>query len=336
MSKVTASKSAVLKRKKTVITRALFWKIPHDSGIEDIHLKIGRYRITDVLEDELETSDPKSELTLDHEEFQALLKFLGESYEPFRQGVKAFIPLDRPFDVESARQIRALFSLPDKKQLIQFILKNEVIPDELEMGLRQAHRIRAVKQFEEMLTEDLREPEWQKWFQSNSWVLGSQFVRILDERHIDVQRISDFLMEAYDGFLDVVEIKRPEGSMAFWSASLDHGNYVPSVELTKAVTQATRYIYEVEREANSVKFLERVGGVKTVKPRCILLFGRSHEWNDAQKEAYRIFNASFHNLSVMTYDHVLTRARRIAGIETDATTVRQSTARETWDDDIPF
>jgi hypothetical protein len=27
--------------------------------------------------------------------------------------------------------------------------------------------------------------------------------------------------------------------------------------------------------------------------------------------AYRILNASFHNLTVLTYDHVLDRARRI-------------------------
>jgi hypothetical protein len=110
----------------------------------------------------------------------------------------------------------------------------------LEAGLRHAQRVHAVKNFEVMLAQNLREPDWQKWFQSNSWVLGSQFVRILDERHIDVQRISDFLMEAYDGFLDVVEIKRPEGGMSFWSSTLDHGNYVPSTELTKAVAGRPR------------------------------------------------------------------------------------------------
>jgi len=54
---------------------------------------------------------------------------------------------------------------------------------------------------------------------------------ILDERHIDVENISDFLSEAYDGFLDVVEIKRPEGGLQFWAASPDHGNYVPSTDL---------------------------------------------------------------------------------------------------------
>jgi hypothetical protein len=307
----------VLRNKPSVITRAVFWKIHHNTEREDIRLKLGRYKKpADFDEDEVpETLDPKSELTLDREEFLSLIEFLRLNYEPFRQGVKAFIPLDRPFDPENAQQIRALFSLPDKQELIKFILRNDVIPEELQAGLQQARRARAVREFQKMLAEDLREGPWQKWFQANSWVLGSQFVRVVDERHIDTQHISDFLMEAYDGFLDVVEIKRPQGGLAFWSPTLDHGNYVPSTDLTKAVTQASRYIFEVEREANSVKFLQRVGGVKTVKPRCVLVFGRSNDWNAQQMESYRILNASFHNLTVLTYDHVLTRARRISGID---------------------
>ncbi|MGK2915886.1 MAG: Shedu anti-phage system protein SduA domain-containing protein [Porticoccaceae bacterium] len=307
----------VLRNKPSVITRAVFWKIPHNTDREDIRLKLGRYKKpADFDEDEVpETLDPKSELTLDQAEFLSLIEFLRLNYEPFRQGVKAFIPLDRPFDPTNAQQIRALFSLPDKRELVKFILKNDVIPEELQAGLQQARRARAVREFQKMLSEDLREGPWQKWFQANSWVLGSQFVRVVDERHIDTQHISDFLMEAYDGFLDVVEIKRPQGGLAFWSPTLDHGNHVPSTDLTKAVTQASRYIFEVEHEANSVKFLQRVGGVKTVKPRCVLVFGRSDDWNAQQMESYRILNASFHNLTVLTYDHVLTRARRISGID---------------------
>jgi len=317
MARVEGRLAKVLRNKPSVVTRAVLWKIPHNTGTEDVRLKVGRYKKPKDFEfdEEPEVLEPKSELTLDQEEFQSLLEFLRENYEPFRKGVKAFIPLERPFDSENAQQIRALFSLPDKREVVRFILENEVIPTDLAAGLRQAHRARAVREIEEMLSQDLREAPWQRWFQTNSWVLGSQFVRILEERHIDTQHISDFLMEAYDGFLDVVEIKRPEGGLAFWAAALDHGNFVPSSDLTKAVSQASRYIYEVEREANSVKFLERVGGVKTVKPRCILVFGRSNDWTDKQTEAYRILNASYHNLTVLTYDHVVARARRIAGLE---------------------
>jgi hypothetical protein len=339
MSIIKDRLSTVLKRKKTVSTRAVLWKIPHDSDVEDIRLKIGRYKLTVDFDEVLESDQPKSELTLDYEEFQSLIKFLGDNYEPFRKGVKAFIPLDRPFDAENAKQIKALFSLPDKKELVAFILKNEVIPDELEAGLRQGQRAKAVKSFDNMLAANVREQQWQVWFQSNSWVLGSQFVRVLEERYIDTKNISDFLMEAYDGFLDVVEIKRPEGGMSFWASALDHGNYVPSADLTKAVAQATRYIYEVEREANSVKFRERVGGVKAVKPRCILVFGRSVGWNEAQMEAYRILNSSYHNLTILTYDHVLARAKRIAGIgeaEVEYPPENTRPPAAPWDEEIPF
>jgi hypothetical protein len=100
----------------------------------------------------------------------------------------------------------------------------------------------------------------------------------------------------------------------------------------KAIAQASRYLYEVEREANSVKFLERVDQVKTIKPRCVLLFGRSHDWNDQQREAYRILNASYHNLTVMTYDHVVARARRIL----DLPGSEPPPSKAFDDDDIPF
>ena len=33
-------------------------------------------------------------------------------------------------------------------------------------------------------------------------------------------------MRAFDGFVDLVEIKKPNG-LQFWSATKDHNNYVP-------------------------------------------------------------------------------------------------------------
>ena len=81
-------KSEILRIKKTVVTRASFWKIPHNHlEKEDIRLKLGRYKKTNDFfhGEELETSNPKSELTLDNEEFTALIKFLQDNYEPFNQ-----------------------------------------------------------------------------------------------------------------------------------------------------------------------------------------------------------------------------------------------------------
>ena len=139
---------------------------------------------------------------------------------------------------------------------------------------------------------------WQEWFSKNKWVLGSDFAQIIDERNIDTENIADYIMRAFDGFVDLVEIKKPNG-LQFWSATKDHNNYVPSTDLVKAITQCLNYIYAIEREANSVKFIEKTKS-KVIKPRCILIFGRSNDWNDEQREAYRILNAAYNQISILT------------------------------------
>ena len=328
--------SKVLRDKKTVITRALFWRILHHSGKEDVRLKLGRYKKSQDWphREEPVSAAPKSELTLDDEEFRNLIEFIQENYEPFKAGTKAFIPLDRPFDAHTADAVKGLFNHPQKRGLLDFIARHDIIPEHLILALHHKRRMAAIASFERMLANDLTEQPWQNWFQSNSWVLGTEFVRVLDERVIDTKHISDFLMQAYDGFLDVVEIKRPEGKLKFWAERLDHGNYVPSSDLTKAIFQASRYIFEVEREANSVKFLERVDHVKTIKPRCILIFGRSNDWDPERSESYRILNASLHNLTILTYDHVLDRARRL--LKHDEESQLEDSGDSEMPEDVPF
>lgn len=305
----------VIRDKPRVLTRAIFWKVQHHNSDDVIHLKIGRYnKPKDWTESEtLELDSPKSELTLDGEEFKNLIDFISSNYEPFKEGTRAFLPLDNPFDLQNAQQIKQLLNIPDKGGMLQFLLSNDIIPEDLEIGLTQARKLRAIDEFQYLLESDFTENKWQNWFEKNSWVLGSDFVKVLDERVIDTRNISDFLMQSYDGFIDVIEIKRPEGDLKFWASTLDHGNYYPHSDLIKAITQSISYIHEVELQANDMKFFERVGKVKTIKPRCTLIFGRSNDWNQAQQEAFRVLNSSYHNLTIVTFDHVLERAKRIIG-----------------------
>jgi len=313
VSKVKDHKVTVLLDKKTVVTRAFFWRVPHNSNPDEIHLKIGRYKKGTgfFATEEIESGDPKSELTLTGEEFKNLVLFIQKNYEAFKDGTKAYIPLDNPYDNSVAEQIKALLGSNQTPEMLNFLLDNEVIPEELEIGLAHARRARAIDKYNTMLESNCVEADWQKWFEENSWVLGCDFVRVLEERTIDTKNISDFLMESYDGFLDIVEIKRPEGDLEFWQKSLDHGNCIPHSDLIKAITQASIYIHEVELEANSKKFFDRVGGINTIKPRCTLIYGRSNNWDQDQNKAFRILNSSYHNLSIMTFDHVLERAKRI-------------------------
>lgn len=306
----------ILLEKPLTVTKASLWKIKHaNSENDEIAIKIGRYSKKkgpfnmDI--QTLENQTPKSELTFKEEEFEGLVAFIQKEYTPFSQGIKKFIPVGDQLNAENIEYLQTFFNHPEKQELIDFVIGHDIIPSELIEAFNHVAKIRALEKFEEMLEDDLVEHDWQKWFEENNWVLGTEYVRILDERNIDTQNISDFLLEAYDGFLDIVEIKRPDGNLNFWATSKDHGNYIPHQDLVKAITQASKYIFEVERESNSIKFLERVDGVRTIKPRCVLIFGRSNVWDIEQKESFRLLNSNYHNLNIMTYDHVLERAKRI-------------------------
>ena len=81
MAKVNGQKFTVLKDKKTVITRAGMWKVPHNTRDDEFHLKIGRYhKPKEWLESGVaELDKPKSELTLTGDEFVHLISFTQEN-----------------------------------------------------------------------------------------------------------------------------------------------------------------------------------------------------------------------------------------------------------------
>jgi Domain of unknown function (DUF4263) len=323
-----------LKRKARVVTEACLWLVKHNTHEDELSLKLGRYNLEGGKKPLVPS--PKSELTLDHEELSALVEFLETNLEPFHAGAAQWLTLTGAVDQAHIEQLQKFFASPDRSKLLDLLVEHNVVADDLLLGLQLQQRSKAVGELAAMLDNDLVESEWQRFFQRNDWIMGSEFVRILEERAIDVGHIADYIMQGYDGFLDLVEIKRPGGGLKFWSDTLDHGNFVPHSDLVKAITQSARYLYEVEREADSVKFQERVGDVKTIKPRCVLIYGRSNDWDDGQREAYRILNASYHNLTILTYDHVLARAQRILDLQAgEEPRLPVTPSASTWDD-IPF
>lgn len=60
----------------------------------------------------------------------------------------------------------------------------------------------------------------------------------------------------------------------------------------------------------------------------MLIYGRSNNWNEEQQEAYRILNASYNQITILTYDHLLLRAKNVLGINAQIT--------NDDDSDIPF
>lgn len=84
----------VLMQKKTVSTQATFWKIPHDTGPGKISLRVGRYKRA-AGQDVPAQTNPKSQLTLEGNELDALIDFIADNYKPLREGARRYMVLDQ-------------------------------------------------------------------------------------------------------------------------------------------------------------------------------------------------------------------------------------------------
>ena len=294
-----------LKAGSNVISKANFWRHHRSNGKIQVSLKIGRYHTVNEAFEEaggLESQTPKSELTLNDEELAALVDYVNTHYFALKEGQRRYHTL-------TGRDVDSFRDFMENQDTIEFIKENNISVQHLTLALEILEKKRSVEEFKELINNnETSEAKMQVWLTKNNWVLGSEFVEILDDRTIDIDNISDYLTKSYDGFIDIIEIKKPN-NLSFWAAHRDHNNLYPHSDLVKAITQATNYIQAVEKESNSLEFFQRVGRV--IKPRAVLVYGRSISWGDEEWMAFRLLNSSYHSLTIMTYDQVLERANNI-------------------------
>ena len=290
-------------------SRAVFFRNTHQTtGEKIVSLKIARYRkVNGTFYEKQDKS-----ITLACGEIDKLIEYIQEYYAPLNTGMSEFISVDKDA-AELFAKVRDL-GIPDA-EVVKKLHESGILTENLSVAITAAERNRAVSEFEQAISSGYPESYWQDWFSRNKWVLGSEYLNILPERDIDVTDIADYFMTAIDGFLDVVEIKRPD--LPFWTRPDSHGNLCPSAQLTAAITQCLNYLYKIELQSNSVEFMERVEDTKTVKPQCMLVYGRSVDWDDNELKSLRILNAAYHQLHIITYDQLLMRAKLLLGIENE-------------------
>ena len=258
-------------------------RIIHDNGRVEIVL-----RIKDSNEKSLEFKD---------EEIESLLKFINENHKPIKDGHSRYIALDD--DIELASQISSFVNRPE---LRQYLIDSDAIGPSLIIQSVIKRRSESLNKFRSMLECKTTEQDWQDWFEHNTWVFGSPYVKVLDSRKIDEDHISDCLLQTVDGYTDLVEIKLP--TQDIWLKTKDHDNYVPDAKVTRAIIQCINYIFYLENRTNDRGKQEKINS-RIIKPTCMLIVGRSNDWDDKQKDAFRILNDSFHGVTIITYDMIL-------------------------------
>ncbi len=182
--------------------------------------------------------------------------------------------------------------------------------------LVQARRV-ALEEFKTSLSDSEKKERnyWQPFLEKNRWMFGLSYFVLLDESRIDLWDTADYLFESEDGFIDIVEIKHPH--IDFWQKD-GNGRYQKyrnflqhSEELKGAITQATNYIFQVEKKFSDPDWCRANGCETPVKPKCTVIFGRSNDWKLEEKTAFRLMNDSLHGIEVITFDHLFNRAEKI-------------------------
>lgn len=130
----------------------------------------------------------------------------------------------------------------------------------------------------------------------------------------------DYLMVDANGFVDVLEIKKPDVQLLTKQASY-RNNYVPVREFSGAIQQIEKYIYCLNSvDGNKEVIKKKLAGllpnsvtIEILNPKGILLAGRSKEFNEQEMRDFELIKRQYKNIAdIMTYDDLLMRVNNIA------------------------
>ena len=243
-----------------------------------------------------------------------------------------------------AEALKQLKTLLDKDELNEWLGQNiDVLSTDLALARLYHQRKAALAGFKAALKEEQTESFWQQLLKENSWMFGSSCIELLSERRLDIHHETDFPMAVDGGFMDIVEIKTPQ--LPFWAtASGKRYKYrnkflIPHSGLQGAIAQTTKYILQAEKKVDSDEYISDHGGIIPLKPRGLVVQGRSNDWGKEEWEAFRLLNDELHSVQVITFDHLLKQAERmlvVMQVPDDNPSLEEVDVDELQDEDFPF
>lgn len=209
----------------------------------------------------------------------------------------------------------------NKKDKRLFRQREEDMP-ELNLQIELAQFIEVEAEVSKMLDEGYVEDVWQNKIHKILQMLYPQY--ILGAREIPFPGIDrydkrpDFVLVDTNGFIDILEIKKPDVQIITKQASY-RNNYVPVREFAGAIQQIEKYIFCLTTGDGRQKIVDELkkrlpDGVspRAVNPRGILLMGRSKGFNPQQIDDFELIKRQYKNVAdIMTYDDLLNRIKNI-------------------------
>jgi hypothetical protein len=154
----------------------------------------------------------------------------------------------------------------------------------------------------ELLKYKAGQPEkiFQNWIESNLWVFGIDYIKKHDSRKIALFSEGDLLMESVDGYLDLIELKRPKHELFRFDDS--HKCFYPHTSLSQVIGQSLFYLQKLQDYKLNI---EKEYKVKVIMPRVKVIIGRNIDFKDEEKDSLRMLNSNLNSIQIITYDDLV-------------------------------
>ena len=155
-----------------------------------------------------------------------------------------------------------------------------------------------IDNYPELVKYKAGQPEkiFQNWIEGNLWIFGVEYVKHYDARKIALFSEGDLLMESVDGFLDLIELKRPKHSLLKYDDS--HSCHYPHNDLSIVVGQSLFYLQKLSEYKLNI---EKEYKTKVLMPRVKIIIGVSHEFDESQHHCLRMVNSGLSSIQIISY-----------------------------------
>ena len=168
--------------------------------------------------------------------------------------------------------------------------------------------------------QDWTESTWEKEILKILPVLFPQYIFIKNKVCLGTygghKREADFVLINSSGYIDLMEIKRPDTRLIGADPDHSHHIYQPSKEVSNAATQLENYIYYLNKYQDDciknikkrVNELPEKFDLKISNPRGLLLLGNSSNYSPEQKHTLQLIRTQYSNIvDLITYDDLVDR-----------------------------
>ena len=162
------------------------------------------------------------------------------------------------------------------------------------------------------------ENDWELKIKEFILLLFPQYIKAFNQVNVkgttSKDKRPDFILIDTNGYVDVLEIKRPNGIDVFRKRQY-RNNYVLSGELSGTIMQVEKYIFCLNKYGISTEDNNKITEdtkIKVANPRGLIIMGRSDKFSDDQKTDFEIIKRKYkHITDIITYDDLLNRLKVI-------------------------